>query len=266
MLASSIITNVSLFIYFLIFCILLKVRSFKLTKTWFVPVFALYFGLMFATLFALFLNGGDSSFSTRDTVSMIVSDLLNPKNQRGKVLFGGYFGAIFGIAAANFISRRKSLPAFLDISAISISFLFFVWRIGCFAGGCCYGRPNDIIGVSFHSKTVAYAFLRKTALVVNDSTVPLLPTQLFSAAGNLFIFLFLLTFFCKNKTRYPYFYFFAHAFLYGTGRFIIEFFRIDPREFWGVLSMSQWLSLLLVAASLVFFVKNRKEIAGSFKK
>ncbi len=262
---SSDLTNIALLVYFPIFLALLKVRSFKLAKTWFVPVFALYFGVLFATLFAIFLNGAASSLSSKDTVFTILWDILNPMSKKGKVLFGGYFGAIAGIFAANLVSRQKSLSDFLDISAISISFLFFAWRIGCFLGGCCYGIPNDIIGVSFPRGTAAFHYLKKTALVVNDATVPLLPTQLFSAAGDLLIFLFLLILFCKNKTRYPYFYLFAQAFLYGLGRFTIEFFRIDPREFWGPLSMSQWISLGLIAASLFFFIKNGKKIAESFK-
>ena len=180
-------------------------------------------------------------------------------------MLGGYFGSIVGILIANSLFKRKSLSEFLDISAISISFLFSIWRIGCFLGGCCYGIPTKILGVKFNQSTVAHAKLRNSLLVNGDFTVPLLPTQLISSFGDFAIFLFLLVLFCKNKTRYPYFYFFAQAFLYGTGRFTIEFLRIDPREFWGPLSMSQWFSLGLVTASLVFFIKNRKEIMQSFK-
>ena len=144
----STIVNIALFAYFLIFLVLLKLRSFKLVKTWFVPLFALYFGVLFATLFAIFLNGNDSTFSSQDTFLSVALDLINPKNRRGKVLFGGYFGAIFGIGVANLLSRQKSLPAFLDIAAIANSFFFSIWRIGCFAGGCCYGKPSDFFGIS----------------------------------------------------------------------------------------------------------------------
>lgn len=265
MIKPSVVGNISMALYFPVFFVLLKVRSFKLSKTWFMPLFILYFGLLFATLFALFLNGDDSTYSSRDTVLTIVLELLNPKNRRGKVFYGAYFGGIVGVAVANFVSRQKSLPAFLDIAAIANSFFFSIWRIGCFAGGCCYGKPSDFFGISFPRRTTAFRHLKHTALVVNDATVPLIPTQLISSAGDMLIFLFLLVLFCRNKTRYPYFYFFAHAFLYGTGRFIVEFFRMDPREFWGPLSMSQWISLVLVAASLVFFIKNRKGIADSFR-
>lgn len=263
---ASQIANIAFLAYILVFLILIKVRSIKLSKTWFMPIFALYFGVLFATLFAIFLNGADSSFSQRDTFFSVIFNLINPLNKKGRVMYGGYFGAIFGIWLANLLFKCKNLSAFFDIAATTTSLLFAFWRIGCFVGGCCYGMPSETFGVSFSKGTNAFSFLKKTDLVVGDSTVPLLPTQLISAAGDFAIFLFLLILFCKNKTRYPYFYFFAQMFLYGIGRFTIEFFRIDPREFWGPLSMSQWISLVLVVVALVFFIKNRKEISESFKQ
>ncbi len=266
MLKPPVIANIALFSYIPVFLILLKVRSVKLSKNWFVPIVAIYFGLVVATLFALFLNGADSTLSAKDSFFSVLVDVLNPKNKRGKVLFGGYFGLILGLFLADFFTRQKKFSDFLDISAISTSLLFSIWRLGCFAGGCCYGQPSETFGVSFSNKTIAYTHLKNTALVINNATVPLLPTQLVSFAGDFAIFLFLLILFCRNKTKYPYFYFFAHAFLYGLGRFTVEFFRIDPREFWGVLSMSQWISLVLIAAGTIFFIKNRKEIAESFRK
>ena len=267
MLRPPVIANLSLFSYFLTFFVLLKVRSIKLSKTWFVPIVALYFGLVLASVFAIFLDGAESAkLLSKNSLPALILEAFNPLNKNGRVMFGGFFGLIAGLFLADLISGQKKFSSFLDISAVSMSLLLVIWRLGCFAGGCCYGQPSETFGVSFSRKTIAYAHLKNTALVVNKATVPLLPTQLFSAAGNFAIFLFLLIFFCRNKTRYPYFFFFAQMFLYGLGRFIIEFFRIDPREFWGVFSMSQWISLVLVAASLVFFIKNRKEIAESFRK
>lgn len=259
-----VVSQLSMISYLVTFLILLKICSVKLSKTWFVPLFALYFGLMFAILFAIFLNGSDSSLSESDTFFSVFIDIVNPLSHRGKVMYGGYFGSIFGIFIANLMFRRKLLSEFLDISAISISFLFSIWRIGCFLSGCCFGMPNRIFGISFSKASSAFYHLQGTNLIVGYATVPLLPTQLISSFGDFAIFLFLLILFVKRKTTYPYFYFFAHALLYGIGRFTIEFFRIDPREFWGPLSMSQWMSLVLIAAGLVFFIKNRKEIAESF--
>ena len=249
-----------------IFLLLLKIRSVKFSKIWFVALFSMYFGMCFATLFAIFLNGADSRFLPSDSFFSVIISVFNPMNTKGKVLYGGYFGAMFGIWLANFIFKCKSLPVFLDAAAISTSLMFSIWRLGCFFNGCCYGIPSKTFGVSFLKGSKAFQLLRNTDLIVGDATVSLLPTQLISSAGDFIIFLFLLILFLKNKTRYPYFYFFAHALLYGIGRFTIEFFRIDPREFWGPLSMSQWLSLALVAAALVFFIKNRKEIVQSFRR
>lgn len=260
------IPSFALVVYYLVYLMLLKSRSVKLSKTWFFPLFAIYIGLILATLLGIFLNGKDSSLSKHDSFFTVLIDALTPVNNRGKVMYGGYFGLIVGYLIMNFVTKRKSLPLFLDISAICTSLLFAVWRIGCFFGGCCYGRPSDTFGFSFPEGTNAFSLLRKTALVAGNATVPLLPTQLISFTGDFVIFLFLLILFLKRKTTYPYFYLFAHALLYGIGRFTVEFFRIDPREFWGPLSMSQWISLVLVAAALVFFIKNRKEIAESFGK
>ena len=246
----------SLVMYFFVFVILLKIKSVGLIKTWIVPIFAIYFGLVFATLFFVFLNGSDSSYYLLDKPAWIlILEALNPLQPNGRVMFGGYFGSIFGIWLANLVFKQKLLPLFLDISSISISFLFALWRLNCLLDGCCFGCPNKFFGISFPKGTNAFYHLQNTPLVIGNSTVPLLPTQLISSIGDFAIFLFLLVLFCKNKTKYPCFYFFAQAFLYGLGRFTIEFFRIDPREFWGVFSMSQWFSLVLIVAGLIFFIK-----------
>ena len=262
------VQNIALALYFVTFIILLKIRSIKLLKSWFIPLFAMYFGLLIGTLFSIFLDGTISDkYLAEYPVSTLILQAFNPLNPRGKVMFGGYLGSIFGIWFANYIFKRKSLSEFLNISAISSSLFFAIWRIGCFLDGCCYGIPNETFGISFPQRSLAFRELKKNFpdLIVENTTVPLLPTQLFSFAYGFIIFLFLLIFFCKNKIRCPYFYFFAQMLLYGIGRFIIEFFRIDPRELWGYLSMSQWIALVMIAVSLFFFIKNRKEIAESFK-
>lgn len=264
--ASVSMSSVGLAACFLVFVILLKIRSFKLSKTWFVPILAIYFGVYFATFFGIFFDGPESEKLLSDnSVLDLIFRALNPGNRIGKVMYGGFFGSIAGSWLASLLLKRKSFSDFLDISAISITLSFSMWRVGCFLGGCCYGIPSKILGVKFDQSTLAHAKLRNSPLVVGDFTVPLFPTQLISAFGNFAIFLFLFILFCKNKTRYPYFYFFAQALLYGIGRFMIEFFRMDARGFWGPLSVSQWFALVMIVISLVFFIKNREEISESFK-
>ena len=254
-------------VYFTVFLILLKVRSVNLIKNWFLTIFPIYFGFLFSTLFFIFLNGTDSLYYIlKKPAWELIVEALNPLHANGKVMYGGYFGAIFGVWLANLMFKRKMLSEFMDISAISITAVFAVWRVSCLLNGCCFGYPCKLFGISFPKGTNAFYHLQNTQFVVGNSTVPLLPTQLISSIGDFAIFFLLLTFFCKNKTKYPYFYFFAQAFLYGLGRFTIEFFRMDPREFWGILSMSQWISLVLIIAGTIFFIKNRKEISESFRQ
>ena len=47
---------VSLAIYPVVFSILLKIKHVSPLKNWFVQLFAVYFGIVFATLFFIFLN------------------------------------------------------------------------------------------------------------------------------------------------------------------------------------------------------------------
>ena len=49
--------------------------------------------------------------------------------------------------------------------------------------------------------------------------------------------------------------------LYAPSRFLIEFLRYDDTErgFWGILSTSQWVSILLFAAALLYLTIIYKE-------
>ena len=87
--------------------------------------------------------------------------------------------------------------------------------------------------------------------------VKLLPTQLFSSAGD-----FLLTAILLVYTRYSrrdgnvgalY------MLLYGVGRFCLEFLRFDHRGTVGQLSTSQFISLFIVAGGIGLLAWNRKK-------
>jgi phosphatidylglycerol:prolipoprotein diacylglycerol transferase len=48
----------------------------------------------------------------------------------------------------------------------------------------------------------------------------------------------------------------AWAMLYGAERFLLEFFRGDPRAFWAGLSAGQWMSLALVIFGALFLARR----------
>ena len=86
--ASVSMSSVGLAACFLVFVILLKIRSFKLSKTWFVPILAIYFGVYFATFFGIFFDGPESEKLLSDnSVLDLIFRALNPGNRIGKVMY-----------------------------------------------------------------------------------------------------------------------------------------------------------------------------------
>lgn len=87
------------------------------------------------------------------------------------------------------------------------------------------------------------------------SGVKLLPTQLFETAFLLLFTVVLLIILKKSKKRGTTL---ASYFIgYGIWRFIIEFFRSDPRGSVGALSTSQFISLFIVALGVIILVLRK---------
>ena len=53
-----------------------------------------------------------------------------------------------------------------------------------------------------------------------------------------------------------------YMFLYGIGRFLVEFLRNDVRGTVGNLSTSQFISLFIVAGSIILYVINHKKASA----
>ncbi len=164
----------------------------------------------------------------------------------GFVFYGGLIGGILGI----FIYSKKyklSLSDFFDIYAAVLPLGHAVGRIGCFFAGCCYGIPHD------------GAFSCTYVSVVGETPVgvPLLPIQLIEAACLLVLFVVLLTLFFKTDKKgiVPT----VYALSYAVIRFVLEFFRGDKeRGFFGALSTSQLISVLIAIAACVYIIWKKK--------
>ena len=83
--------------------------------------------------------------------------------------------------------------------------------------------------------------------------MPLHPTQLYEAGAELLILGFLLMFERKGRP-FPGRTFWAYMLLYAVSRFIIEFYRGDPRGMVGSLSTSQFVSILLAPIAIIMLV------------
>lgn len=172
--------------------------------------------------------------------------LSNPLNTLSGGGFVVYGGLIAGVLAAMLMCRAKkvSFLGYFDLTAPSIALAQGFGRIGCFLAGCCYGCQTDsFLGVVFPESAIA------------PSGVRLLPTQLFSSAGDFAIAAVLLLYARKEcrtgKVGALY------LILYSVGRFCIEFFRSDARGAVGALSTSQFISIFTLALGLaLFFVEK----------
>ncbi|MBD5455514.1 MAG: prolipoprotein diacylglyceryl transferase [Lachnospiraceae bacterium] len=176
-----------------------------------------------------------------------IADPLSLLGSQGFVVYGGITA---GVLAAIIYCKRKKLIflEYFDLCAASIALAQAFGRIGCFMAGCCYGKETDLpIGVIFPESSLA------------PTGVKVLPTQLFSSAGN-FCIMFLLLWHYKHRKKVGDSGFF-YMLLYGVGRFFMEFLRNDDRGKVGVLSTSQFISLLIVAAAILLFCwKGRKPV------
>lgn len=163
----------------------------------------------------------------------------------GFVVYGGLIGGVLGGALYCKIKKLNTLNYLAAIiPAIALGQGF--GRLGCFLAGCCYGAETDSwIGMQFNESPFA------------PHGVNLIPTQLFSSGFDFLLALFLMFMLKKGKIKeiIP-FYFIA----YSVGRFIIEFFRSDPRGAVGVLSTSQFISIFVFIIGIAALMISKKSV------
>lgn len=179
----------------------------------------------------------------------------------GGVFYGGLLGAIL---AGYLLMRRYELPWWktADACAPGIAIGNFFGRQGCFAAGCCWGKPTTLPwGVKF------------TQLGNEITGVPtdtyLHPTQLYESFAMLIVFCFLL--WLHKHKRFSGQVILTYALAYSVVRFSIEFVRDDPRgDLFGLttltgLSTSQIISLIVGTGALVLLIVRWRKAAGLAK-
>ncbi|MBL7197817.1 MAG: prolipoprotein diacylglyceryl transferase [Candidatus Omnitrophica bacterium] len=158
--------------------------------------------------------------------------------REGFVFYGGFISAF--LFAIWYIKKRNlKLWETADILAPSIAIGHAIGRLGCFFYGCCYGKPtNSWIGIIFPPESPA-----------GQSGVPLIPTQLISSAVLFVIFCVLLI--KKKHKKFQGEIFWIYVFLYAVARFIIEFFRGDPRGQIWIFSTSQFIGIFMAITAIL---------------
>ena len=162
--------------------------------------------------------------------------------QGGFVFYGGLIGGVLGI----YIYSKSFKISFNDLSNIFIAVIpifHSIGRIGCLLAGCCYGREYNGFGsITFYNTNLA------------PTGVPLFPIQIVESICNLIIFIIVLLTYKKFKGTYKTIA--LYSVLYSVVRFILEFYRGDDIRGIIVLSISQWISIVLFILGITLFVKH----------
>lgn len=166
----------------------------------------------------------------------------------GFVFYGGLLGGILGLIIYAW-EYKESFFGYADIYAAVLPLGHALGRVGCFFAGCCYGVEH--VGV--------FSVIYTESAGMTPLGVPLLPIQLIESFCLLFLFAVLMLIYRGNYKKKG-FCAAAYVFLYGTLRFVLEFFRGDKERGVSFLSTSQWISLVIVCATAFFILlKSRKE-------
>lgn len=167
--------------------------------------------------------------------------------QAGGVFSGGLLAAL--VVCAVYIGHHH-LPVLRisDTFTPGLALGHAIGRFGCFAAGCCYGRPTTHVwGITF-TDPLAHE-LSGTPLGVRVE-----PTQLFEAAVE-FISFFVLLWLLRKK-RFDGQVIGAYLLLYGVARFFLEFLRGDPgrgEALAGLVSDTQLIALGLTGVGALLW-------------
>ena len=188
-------------------------------------------------------------------VLMVISDWGYYRRYPGEILSWNTFlagGAFYGgiIAALLFAAwyirlHHLSFWKVVDVYAPSVSLGLGIGRIGCFAAGCCYGKPTTSSWGVVFTDPIAHQ------VAGTPLNIPLYPTQPIMSLASLSIFAILIWRYWKKSRDGEIFV--LYIVLYAVARFFIEFLRGDEDRgfvFHHLLSTSQFIAILALAGAV----------------
>lgn len=212
-------------------------------KAWNLGILVVLCGIVGAKILYIINDWSHYSANPREIFSI---DTL----QAGGVFSGGFLAAL--VAAAWYV-RRNHMPALgtCDAFAPGLALGHSIGRIGCFAAGCCYGKPTH------HWWGVTFTNPLANAITGTPLNTPLEPTQLLESAvelANFFILMWLL-----KRRKFDGQVIGAFMFLYGIARFFLEFLRDDPGRgsvFGGAMTGTQLIAIgLVLGGGLIWWLR-----------
>jgi phosphatidylglycerol:prolipoprotein diacylglycerol transferase len=181
-------------------------------KIWNLGIYTILVALLLAKIWLVFSEWDYYSTHTREIFSIQTF-------QSGGTFYGGIVGAILTIVLYTHFQKMPLLSV-MDIGATGLALGHSIGRLGCFAAGCCYGKPTSLPWAIKFTNPIA-AQIAGTPLGIH-----LHPTQLYEAFAEFLNFLILIWLGRRQSFRGQMIG--TYFLLYGLERGTIEFFRGDP--------------------------------------
>jgi len=170
--------------------------------------------------------------------------------QSAGTFYGGLVGGIVWTALYTHFQKMPML-AVLDLGAAPVALGHAIGRLGCFAAGCCYGKPTMVPwGVTFADPIAEK--ISGTPLGIR-----LHPTQLYESAAEFLNVGLLLWLGARRRAAGQIVG--AYFILYGIERGAIEFLRNDPGRtmmFHARVSLMQLVSIALILAGAYLWLRG----------
>lgn len=234
--------------------VLLLIRKRHVTKIHFLYLFICAVAGLFVGGHLLFFLVGLPDF-IKNTVPLIhsFSDFFGyfSNAASGMVFYGGLLA---GLLFMYIYCKKVRIPVrrYFNLMVVTCPLFHVFGRIGCTFSGCCYG-------IEYHGPL---ALVYPQGLIthgVNDNLAdfPRFPIQPLEAFLELLLFIVLLLILLKKEDRFavtP-----TYLLCYSVIRFFDEFLRGDTiRGTWGPFTTSQWISIIICAATIIYLIVNSK--------
>ncbi len=168
--------------------------------------------------------------------------------QSAGIFFGGF---ILAVVFALFYMRTQNLPILktCDLFAPGLAIGHGIGRLGCFAAGCCWGKPTYL--------PWAVTFRNTSATTGVPLNIPLHPTQLYEAVSEGIICLILI--WQLNRPHRDGQVIGLYGVLYGLVRFGVEFLREHDASnpLGGPFTLEQWISLAIALVGIWLVAFNQ---------
>lgn len=172
----------------------------------------------------------------------------------GIVYYGGILGGVIAFFAYHRF-RPFPLRPYLDVMAPAIAVGTLFGRLGCFLNGCCYGDTcNFPWAVSFPKYSPPWDYQVAHGMIPANAigSLPLHPTQIYSAIDALVLFLLLSAYYPLRRRDGE-----VMGLLmitYPVTRFLIEWLRNDEGVFFAGMTISQNISIVLFGCGCAYWL------------